>query len=74
MQSKEVLAVCTGVKFGKFNSDFTLQVSVIDVEAYEVPAGNQLKEGSRKMRRREMYTPRSQQRQAAAAELAAVPV
>lgn len=56
-------------------SDLTLQVSVIDVEAYEVPAGNQLKEGSRKMRRREMYTPRSQQRQAAAAAVpAAVPV
>ena len=57
-------------------SDFMLQVSVVDVEAYEVPAGNQLKEGSRKMRRREKYTPRSQQRQAAAAAAvpAAVPV
>lgn len=49
----------------------TLQVSVVDAEAYEVPAGNQLKDGSRKSRRREKYTPRAEQRQAAAA--AAVP-
>ena len=46
---------------------------MVDAEAYEVPAGNQLKEGSRKMRRREKYTPRSQQRQFAAASPAAVP-
>ena len=42
---------------------FDVQVSVLDVEAYQVPEGNQLKEGSRKSRRREMYTPRAQQRQ-----------
>lgn len=49
------------------------QVSVVDVGAYEVPTGNQLKEGSRKMRHREKYTPRSQQRQAAAASAAVSP-
>ena len=46
----------------------------MDVAAYEVPEGQQLKEGSRKMRHREKYTPRSQQRKAAAAAPAPVPV
>lgn len=44
-------------------SKYINSVSVLDVEAYQVPEGNQLKEGSRKSRRREMYTPRAQQRQ-----------
>lgn len=47
---------------------------MVDVDMYEVPAGNQLKDGSRKMRRREKYTPRSQQRLAAAQVAAPVPV
>lgn len=51
-----------------------LQVSVLDVEAYQVPEGNQLKEGSRKSRHREMYTPRAQQRQQQNKAAAPVPV
>lgn len=58
----------------RFSSCLMLQVSVVDVDAYEVPAGNQLKEGSRKMRHREMYTPRRQQRQDATQVPAPVPV
>ncbi|KAL3158171.1 hypothetical protein ABBQ32_011760 [Trebouxia sp. C0010 RCD-2024] len=55
-------------------SKYINSVSVVDVDMYEVPAGNQLKDGSRKMRRREKYTPRSQQRLAAAQVAAPVPV
>jgi len=51
-----------------------LQVSVLDVEAYQVPEGNQLKEGSRKSRHREMYTPRAQQRRQQNKAAAPVPV
>lgn len=43
-----------------------MQVHVIDHEAYQIPVGNQIKEGSRKSRRREMYSPRSQKAQPAA--------
>ena len=41
-----------------------MQVSVLDTEEYQVPVGNQPKEGSRKERRRAQYTPRAQQRSA----------
>lgn len=76
LQDLSVLAdhLCAAIDCLLHASKFqVLQVSVVDAEAYEVPAGNQLKEGSRKMRRREKYTPRSQQRQVAAAAPAAVP-
>jgi hypothetical protein len=56
------------------NLPLQLQVSVLDVEAYQVPEGNQLKEGSRKSRHREMYTPRAEQRRQQNKAAAAVPV
>ncbi len=56
------------------NLPLHLQVSVLDVEAYQVPEGNQLKEGSRKSRHREMYTPRAQQRRQQNKAAAPVPV
>jgi len=46
----------------------------LDVEAYQVPEGNQLKEGSRKSRHREMYTPRAEQRRQQNKAAAPVPV
>ena len=47
-------------------TDCFMQVHVVDHEAYQIPEGNQIKEGSRKSRRREMYSPRSQKAQPAA--------
>ncbi|DBB15060.1 hypothetical protein WJX82_002576 [Trebouxia sp. C0006] len=55
-------------------SKYINSVSVLDVEAYQVPEGNQLKEGSRKSRHREMYTPRAEQRRQQNKAAAAVPV
>eukprot|EP00884_Botryococcus_braunii_P000723 jgi/Botrbrau1/10651/Bobra.53_2s0009.1 len=46
-----------------FNKNkYISKVSVVPEEEYVVPEGQQVKEGSRKMRRRELYTPRAVQR------------
>lgn len=38
------------------------QVSVVPKEEYVVPEGQRVKEGSRKMRRKELYVPRAVER------------
>ena len=49
-------------------------VSVVDVEAYEIPEGQRRQPGSRREKRLAKYTPRAQQRAAAAAAVVAATV
>lgn len=53
---------------------YVRSVSVIDVEAYEIPEGQRRQPGSRREKRLAKYTPRAQQRAAAAAAVVAATV
>ena len=50
---------------------FQIQVSVLPITEYEKPEGQQLKPGSRKSRKKELYKPRGLTAQAAAEPVAA---
>jgi hypothetical protein len=50
---------CRGKPWVQVMVNFRVQVSVVPVEEYVVPEGQQVKEGSRKMRRKELYKPRA---------------
>ncbi len=50
------------------------KVTVVPVEDFEVPEGQRIQPGSRTAKRREAYTPRAQQREAAAAAAAVAAV